>query len=322
MTIKMFEVSNGVLSKEFIGHASAVNSVSFSPCGNTIASGSGDMLRPDNSVRIWCVKSRQCLVGPLLGHSCCVRSVLFASGAPGILASCSDDGAVVLWSASDGARLRELSGSGHAVCSLSFSRDGSRLATGSWDKLVRVWDLRPDDGGGGALPDGGGGSALVGHESSVTCVRFSPCGARLASAAWDATLRIWDPVTCRPAAPGPLRGHTGCVRVLGWSRGGAAVASAGDDGAVRLWDAGGGGPLGAAWAGHAGEVCFLSFAPDGNTLATGDREGVVLVWDLLRAAARLALAMAAHPRLGRGSPLAGLEPGLLAAVAAHLPIVA
>ncbi len=67
---------------------------------------------------------------------------------------------------------------------------------------------------------------------------------------------------------------------------------------------------------------FLGFAPDGNTLATGDREGVVLVWDLLRAAARLALAMAAHPRLGRGSPLAGLEPGLLAAVAAHLPIVA
>jgi hypothetical protein len=69
------------------------------------------------------------------------------------------------------------------------------------------------------------------------------------------------------------------------------------------------------------QVWSLAFAPDGNTLATGDREGVVLVWDLLRAPARLALAMAAHPRLGRGSPLAGLEPGLLAAVAAHLPMV-
>lgn len=205
------------------------------------------------------------------------------------------------------------------MCSISLSRDGFRLAVGSWDKIVRVWDVPAD---GAAL--GGGGelelaATCVGHGSAIASVRFSPCGSRLASAGWDATLRIWDPATGRPAAP-PLRGHGGCVRAVGWSCGGATLASAGDDGAVRLWDAASGQPLGPALPGHTGEVWLLAFGPDGNTLATADRDGAVVLWDLIRAPARLAMAMAAHPRLGRASPLASLEPGLLAAVAAHMAL--
>jgi WD40 repeat protein len=313
MAIKVFNVSNESQSdKDLLGHCASVNSVAYSLCGK-IASASGDMLRSDNSVRLWCAKSQTCLVGPLHGHTCRVNSVLFSSILAAVLASSSDDGTVILWSTSDGQQLREIK-FGDATCSMTFSRDGSRLAIGSWDMIVRVWDLRSDGW------ERENGRELVGHESPISCVRFSPCGSRLASASWDATLCIWDPAGIRPTA-GPLRGHEGGVRALSWSTGGTALASAGNDSAVRLWDAASGQPLGPPRPGHTGEVWFAAFGPDGSTLATADRDGAVLLWDLIRAPARLALAMAAHPRLGCASPLAVLEPGLLAAVAAHLAIV-
>jgi WD40 repeat protein len=70
---------------------------------------------------------------------------------------------------------------GH-VFSVAFSPDGSRIATGSNDTTVCIWDAQT------------GERLLVlnGHEQYVMDVAWSPDGKLLASASGDTTVRLWD----------------------------------------------------------------------------------------------------------------------------------
>ena len=86
------------------------------------------------------------------------------------------------------------------VTSVSFSHDGRRLASGSEDKTLRLWDVETQK----AL-----GAPLTGHTQGVTSVSFSHDGRRLASGSQDNTLRLWD-VETQKALGAPLTGHTQC----------------------------------------------------------------------------------------------------------------
>src|SRR5260370_12065072 len=72
-----------------------------------------------------------------------------------------------------------------AIYSVCFSPDGKRLASGSEDKTVKVWDA---DTGKEVL-------TLKGHTNRVFSVCFSPHGKPLASASQDTTVKVWDSPT-------------------------------------------------------------------------------------------------------------------------------
>ena len=128
-----------------------------------------------------------------------------------------------------------------------------RIASGSWDKTVLLWDP--------AHP--GEPQVFAGHSGMVTALAVLPDG-RIASGSRDKTVRLWDPT--HPAERLVFEGHSGEVRALAALPDGR-IASGSEDKTVRLWD-----PAHPAerlvFEGHSGEVKALAALPDGR-IASG-----------------------------------------------------
>lgn len=67
------------------------------------------------------------------------------------------------------------------VYSVAFSPDGKTIASGSWDKTIKLWEVST-----GKLI-----KTLTGHNSYVHSVAFSPDGKSIASGSGDKTIMLW-----------------------------------------------------------------------------------------------------------------------------------
>src|SRR5262245_27315558 len=115
-------------------HNSIVSSVTFSPDGKMLATGSSD-----RTVKLWDVTTGQELT-TLEGQMAQVRSVAFSPDGK-MLATGSDDRTARLWDVTTGQELTTLKGHMTQVWSVAFSPDGKMLATGSSDRTVKLWDV-------------------------------------------------------------------------------------------------------------------------------------------------------------------------------------
>jgi WD40 repeat protein len=97
------------------------------------------------------------------------------------------------------------------------------LASGSWDKTIKLWDIQT----------GVEESTLRGHGLQVTSVAFSPCGHFLASASCDRTVRLWE-LPSRLFST--LYGHSWSVFAAAFSPDGKTLATASDDNTVIVWE--------------------------------------------------------------------------------------
>ena len=65
---------------------------------------------------------------------------------------------------------------------MSFSLDGKRIVSGSFDNTLKVWDAQT----------GQETLTLKGHSDTVWSVSFSPDGKWIVSGSDDKTIKIWD----------------------------------------------------------------------------------------------------------------------------------
>jgi hypothetical protein len=131
------------------------------------------------------------------------------------------------------------------VTCVAFSPDGLKLASGSRDHTVRVWDL--------ALKQQP--RVLEGQAGPVQGVDFSPDGRFVASASAAGAVRVWDLEGGQGTRT--LQGHPGLVRTVAFSPDGQKLASVAFD--TRTAD-----PT-PVFAGHGGVVQAVAFGPAGNS---------------------------------------------------------
>ena len=284
-----------------IGHRDVVNSVSWSPDGTRLATGSRD-----GTAKVWDAASgRERLT--LRGHAGRVLSVSWSPDGTRLATGswgrdgegvgrrrrprdCSPSTGIRAWSGpcpgrrtgrgwrrgvrtarrrcgTRPAAANSLTLKGHTGrASVSWSPDGTRLATGSGDGTAKVWDAA----GGREL------LTLKGHTGPVWSVSWSPDGRRLATGSRDGTAKVWDAAGGRELLT--LKGHTGAVNSVSWSPDGTRLATGSWDGTAKVWDAASGREL-LTLKGHTSGVNSVSWSPDGTRLATGSEDGTAKVWD-------------------------------------------
>ena len=287
----------------FIGHRAGLLSVSWSPDGKRLATGSAD-----GTARVWQVSDGRELL-TLKGHTGCVWSVSWSPDGRR-LATGSEDGTARVWDAAGGRELLTLGRHTGPVHSVSWSPDGTRLATGSEDGTAKVWDAA---GGPELLTLKGPTGPAISVDirsfwspSGVWSVSWSPDGKFLATGSYDGTVKVWDAAGGRE--PLTVGRHASGVHSVSWSPDGTRLATGSWDSTARVWDAAGG-PERLTLKGHTSLVGSVSWSPDGTRLATGSGYGTAKVWDA--ASGRELLTLRGHT-----SPVSSLpwSPGLVSPV--------
>jgi hypothetical protein len=255
------------------GHGKIVWWVTFSADGRVLVS--VDHL---GFIKFWDVATGT-LRGSVKAHDGHIRAAVLTPDGK-ILASVGgvdfDSGEAKLWDVvqtADGITLKqraELRGHTSTVLCVAVAPDGKTLATGSWDKTVKLWDVA----------SARQMRTLRGHAGLVHCVAYSPDGRVLASAGWDGVVRLWDVATGRQRDA--YQPHTDeRIHGLAFSPDGRTIASSSMDRRVTVYEVASRTQRAAYRTGRpAGFVVCLAFAPDGRTLAGGSENGSVLFWDL------------------------------------------
>ncbi|NHZ71772.1 MAG: protein kinase, partial [Aquificales bacterium] len=153
------------------------------------------------------------------------------------------------------------------VSAVTWSPDGSTLASASWDGTIKLWDVETGEEIG----------ILPGEDQYLT-VDWSPDGELLAAGTWSDIVEVWDVESGRLA--GELSGHSGSVLHVAWSPDATLLASADDEGIVIIWNRESG-TVEHQFTAHSDDITCLRWSSEGNRLATcGEEDETVRVWDV------------------------------------------
>lgn len=153
------------------------------------------------------------------------------------------------------------------VTTVAWSARGTRIASASYDKTVRIWDAM----------DGNNVLTYHGHWDRVLTVAWSPDGNLLASAGNDGTVQIWNPQTGSLVLT--YRAHNQPVLALSWSPDGKRIVSASEDRKVLIWETITGQTLHIRHD-HSAKVLALDWSLDGRYIASSGEDKLVQVWNM------------------------------------------
>eukprot|EP00899_Mesostigma_viride_P002377 jgi/Mesvir1/1213/Mv17699-RA.2 len=177
--VKVWNMATGLAFVTFTEHTMPVTAVAFLPSGNAVVSASVDgTVRAFDLVRY---RNFRTFTSPTPTQF--VSLAVDASGEV-LCAGSMDLFQIFVWSVKTGRLLDVLSGHEGPVVALEFSPLQSQtvLASASWDKTVRVWDVF----------SGQGSVETFLHSHDVLALAYHPNGKLLASATLDGQIYLWD----------------------------------------------------------------------------------------------------------------------------------
>jgi WD40 repeat protein/class 3 adenylate cyclase len=269
---------------------SVVTAVAFHPDGNLIAVGT-----VDGKVRFFDPKSGT-VAGSLLGGGRSAIWQLAFSPNGRLLAAAVDPngvngfyvqqrhGKVQLWDVDSRSRVgREITPGRGSVLSLAFNRDGTLLATGSYNGQLDMWDVATRTRR---------GKPMRVADDGILSVAFDPSGRLVAGGGAIGPVRVWRVADQRPAFP-PLSGHTGPITGAAFDAAGSFLATTSLLGGTRLWDPATGLGYGDELVASARPGSLVSsidlppflglrnaFSPDGKLLASAGIETLAMLWEV------------------------------------------
>lgn len=236
------------------GHEDSVITASFSPDGNSIATGDRAGI-----VKIW--RRNGELIKTIKAHDDAVWSVAWSPDGEAI-ATASEDTTVKLWKP-DGTALQTLRGHKKWVVSVIFSPNNSIITT-SWDGTVKIWNRKGDNI-----------KTLTSHNAGVFDISFSPDGETFATASRDGTVKLWSQDGENIVT---MLAHDDWVFSVSFSPDGETIATGSRDGMVKLWNRKG--EMLAMFPGHDAPAFGVSFSPDGKAIASASWDTTVKLWSI------------------------------------------
>lgn len=294
--LNVWEVETGELVRSMTSPG-VVMDVSLNAAGTRAVTGTGDITisgfdpesDQDRAVRVWSLETGEVLNTFKPGGGF-VRAVAFAPDGTWVVGgsrSTSEGLRLKIWDLQTRQVRATLYGHTDIISDVQISPDSRLIASASWDRSVRVYDVRT----------GIQVQRFEGHDDRILNLSFSPDGQFLLTGTgnignnepelqedleFEVAARLWD-LEIR-AESARLVGHTDPVFSVAFSPDGRLAASGsssfnGTSTKVYVWDMATGEPL-QFFERHIVAVNELAFSPDGNLLAAGAEDKSVRVWDL------------------------------------------
>jgi WD40 repeat protein/serine/threonine protein kinase len=227
-------------------------SIAFSPDGRTLAAGFGKYSQQEAfQVKIYHAETgREAVAFP--GPNGGVNHLAFHPDGRRLAVAGSQ--VVEVWDVGAPKRVHELPGHTKWIYGVAYSPDGKWLATGGWDRTIKLRDAT----------SGEEKLTIFAHNGFVLDLAFSPDSRALVSTSEDRSVRLWEVPSGRLI--GVLHGHADFVQAVAFAPDGRELASGGLEGTLKVWNRRSSFPV--VFAGHTGLVGRVWYRRDGRRVLT------------------------------------------------------